>query len=150
MQTAGQEPLDGATGGSAPASGGAAPASGGGSANGSCPTDDGGIGAATSTASQPSEEDDGECENWLVALAKAMAEIQNKFLDKAMKAKSTMEENMQAMDEAADAKSEGRGNFLKAQGEFQADMQMFNTFMSMSNNMLKTLGQALNTMSSKQ
>jgi hypothetical protein len=118
METAGQAPLDGATGGSAPASGGAAPASGGGSANGSsCPADDGGIGTATETNTDAAEnEEDGKCENWLVALAKAMADIQNKFLDKAMKAKSTMEENMQAMDEAADAKSEGRGDFFKGSG----------------------------------
>jgi hypothetical protein len=150
MQTAGQAPLDGATGGSALASGGAAPASGG-SANGSCPADDGGIGTATETNTEAAEsEEDGKADNWLVALAKGMTRIQEKFLKNAMDARDRMERTAEAMDAGSGENSNGRGDFLKAQGEFQGNMQMFNTFMSMSNNMLKTLGQGLNTMSSKQ
>jgi hypothetical protein len=144
MQTAGQEPLDGGSG-SAPASGGAAPATGGSSENGGGDA----VSAATSAnQSSESEESEGD-ENWLVALAKAMAEIQKKFLDKAMANKKTMESNADSMDQASDQESTGRGDFLNAQSSFQANMQMFNMMASMTNNMLKTLGQALNTLSSQ-
>jgi hypothetical protein len=79
-----------------------------------------------------------------------MAKIQTKFLDQAMEARDKMNANMKSMDAGSGENSQGRGAFLSAQGDFQANMQMFNTFMAMSNNMLKTLGQALNSMSSKQ
>jgi hypothetical protein len=109
-------------------------------------------GAATNQAGE-SEEENSEG-NWLVTLAKAMADIQHKFLKQAMKDKDTMNANTEGMNtsngtQGGDADAAKQRAFLNAQGSFQANMQMFNMMTSMTNNMLKTLGQALNTLASQ-
>jgi hypothetical protein len=159
MQTAGEAPSGSSAGGaSAP---GTSTTSGGGPTNSNSALNDAVTGAAVATnqaAGNEEDEESGKTDgktsgNWLVELAKAMAEIQNKFLQAAMKNKDTMNDNAAAMDNSngTQGSSEGgsQGDFLNAQSAFQANMQMFNMMMSMTNNMLKTLGQALNTMASQ-
>jgi hypothetical protein len=119
---------------------------------------------------------EGGSQNWLVALARALADIQTKFLDAAMKNLATMEKNADAMDSAsedqggagganndggqqggqangtddADPNSSSRGAFMKAQSEFQANFQMFNMTANMTATSLKSLGEGLTSIARKQ
>jgi hypothetical protein len=89
--------------------------------------------------------------NWLVALAKAMAQVQNKFLSAAMANQKEMQENTpdsQSTDKSAE--DEKRKKFMEAQSEYSANMQMFNQVATTTATTLKTLGEALAAISRKQ
>ncbi|MCF6363279.1 MAG: hypothetical protein L3J88_08035, partial [Gammaproteobacteria bacterium] len=91
--------------------------------------------AAESTAQQASDEAEGkEGVNWLVALAGALAEVQYEFLDKAMDNMDTMKDQVGGDDSK---------EFLAAQSEYQANMQMFNMTANMTATSLKSLGEGL-------
>jgi len=98
--------------------------------------------AAVNTARNAAEEAEGkEGGNWLVALAGALAETQSHFLNKA-------EVNRQTMLDEVD--SEDSKLFLKAQSEFQANMQMFNMMANMTATSLKSLGEGMTAIARKQ
>jgi hypothetical protein len=113
--------------------------------------------------------------NWIVELAKALAEIQTEFLDKAMDNLQTMKDNKAGMDTEQGEKSQGggslggmfggdkstetqgggdqegsRGEFMAAQSEFQANFQMFNMMANMTATSLKSLGEGLTSIARKQ
>ena len=98
--------------------------------------------AAQSTAKQACEEADGEeGGNWLAALARGLASVQADFIDKAMA-------NMEIMKD--EVSSEDSRLFLKAQSEYQADMQMFNMMANMTATSIKSLGEGLTSIARKQ
>lgn len=82
--------------------------------------------------------------SWLEVLAGSLADIQSKFLDKAMVAKDEMEKN-------ASQATEGQSSaFLKAQGDYTANMQMFTIFSNQTSTTIKSIGEALGGISRKQ
>jgi hypothetical protein len=89
--------------------------------------------------------------NWLVQLARALADVQNKFLSAAFKNQETMNSNAPDS-ESKDKKAEDdkRMKFMEAQAEYSANMQMFNQVATMTATSLKTLGEALAAISRKQ
>ncbi|MCG7938721.1 MAG: hypothetical protein N0C88_07690 [Candidatus Thiodiazotropha lotti] len=120
-----------------------------------------------------SESKEGKsCGNWLVELAKALADIQTEFLNKAMDNLQTMKDNKAAMDTEqsgqgqgagngtaetttqddgnTDAQEASRGEFMAAQSEFQANFQMFNMMANMTATSLKSLGEGLTSIARKQ
>jgi hypothetical protein len=113
----------------------------------------------------------GSAGNWLVELAKALADIQTEFLNKAMDNLQTMKNNKGAMDteqsgqgqggngtaetgnagdDNGDAQKASRGEFMAAQSEFQANFQMFNMMANMTATSLKSLGEGLTSIARKQ
>jgi len=106
--------------------------------------------------------------NWLEALASTLADIQSKFLDKALAASRIMAEEADNVTPAAD--SEGAGNSgsgggggseaaneaanegggLQAQASYTANMQMFTIFSNQVSTSIKTLGEGLAGISRKQ
>jgi hypothetical protein len=104
----------------------------------------------------------GSCDgNWLVRLAKALAEVQNSFLSKAMENQETMQNNLpdekttegmsaQEKDDYKAQEQEKRKEFISAQSEFSANMQLFNQTATMTATTIKTLGEALAAISRKQ
>jgi hypothetical protein len=100
--------------------------------------------AGYSCAQQSAEEaeEGGENANWLVALAGSLAQVQHKFLDAAL-------QNMKTMDNNAGVDGQEQ-TFLKAQSEYQANMQMFNMVANMTANSLKSLGEGLTAIARKQ
>jgi hypothetical protein len=107
--------------------------------------------AQDSSKSQKQKEQKDGCKNWLVALAEAMAEVQNKFLSAAMKNQETMQANTpdsESKDQKAEDKK--RKEFMKAQSQYSANMQMFNQTATTTATTLKTLGEALAAISRKQ
>ena len=125
---------------------------------------------------QEAKEGKGGCANWLVELAKALAEIQTEFLNKAMDNLQTMKDNKDAMNTEQSGQGEGangsgngteetagttdgnkndadkasRGEFMAAQSEFQANFQMFNMMANMTATSLKSLGEGLTSIARKQ
>jgi len=109
--------------------------------------------AATSTAEEASEEANGESAgNWLVALAGSLSKVQAKFLNAAMENMKTMETNGDAAvsGEDAESKETQRNDFLEAQSQYQANMQMFNMVANMTSTSLKSLGEGLTALARKQ
>jgi hypothetical protein len=115
--------------------------------------------ASYSTAESGAEESEEKCGtegNWLVALAGALAKVQQKFLNAAMENMKTMEENgsgaVQGGDNAQsdEAKEKQRNEFLEAQSQYQANMQMFNMVANMTATSLKSLGEGLTSIARKQ
>ena len=95
-------------------------------------------------AEEAGEEAEGkEGANWLVALAGGLANAQIKFLDKAMDAKDAMEAS------GGDDK-DSRDAFIKAQSDYQANIQMFNMMANMTATSLKSLGEGLTAIARKQ
>jgi hypothetical protein len=108
--------------------------------------------------------------NWLLALAGALSNIQNKFLDAAMDSMKKMEQNVDGATAGGKGESEGAGNggsegagngsesaektkrneFTLAQNEYQANMQMFNMFTNMSATTLKSIGEGMTALARKQ
>ncbi|MCF6211509.1 MAG: hypothetical protein L3K24_12765 [Gammaproteobacteria bacterium] len=88
--------------------------------------------------------------NWLVALARGLSEVQVKFLDAAMENMDTMKNN--SVDETKSKKdqAEDRQEFIQAQSEYQANMQMFNMMANMTATSLKSLGEGLTAIARKQ
>jgi hypothetical protein len=84
----------------------------------------------------------GSGKNWLVALAGSLGELQHKFLEKAL-------ENMDTMESTA-GNDDQEKEFLKAQSEYQANIQMFNMMANMTATSLKTLGEGLTAIARKQ
>ena len=84
--------------------------------------------------------------NWLQALAGDLADIQATFLDRAMAAKDIM------MKEAETAGSgEGKSaEFLDAQAQYTATMQLFTIFSNQTSTSIKSIGEALAGISRKQ
>ena len=106
--------------------------------------------AAESTAQQAADEAEGEeGGNWLVALAKALSESQAKFLDAAMENQKKMATSDPSGGTTDEAKAE-RKEFLKAQNEFQANMQMFNMTANTTATTLKSIGEGLTAIARKQ
>jgi len=106
--------------------------------------------AKTATAKQISEETEGkEGGNWLVALAGALAKVQGKFLQAAMDNMKTMEENAGKTGSSGDDKK-ASNEFLIAQSEYQANMQMFNMMANASATSLKSIGEGLTALARKQ
>ncbi|MES9942236.1 MAG: hypothetical protein ABW104_19830 [Candidatus Thiodiazotropha sp. 6PLUC2] len=122
-------------------------------------TDDACTNAAYSNAENASDDNEEKCGsegNWLVALAGALAKVQQKFLNAAMDNMKTMEENgsgaVQGGDNAQsdEAKEKQRNEFLEAQSQYQANMQMFNMVANMTATSLKSLGEGLTSIARKQ
>lgn len=88
--------------------------------------------------------------NWLVALAGALSEIQAKFLNDAMKNMDTMKANAAKEGDSQEKAAEKRDEFLMAQSEYQANMQMFNMMANMTATSLKSLGEGLTAIARKQ
>lgn len=83
--------------------------------------------------------------NWLVVLAGTMADIQSKFLNEAMEQSRIME------GEAGIASEGGKSDkFLAAQSAYTANMQLFNIFSQQVATSIKTIGEALASISRKQ
>lgn len=139
--------------------------------NGGRSLDDADMNACNSTNNLDKKKgEEGKSGNWLVQLAKALAEIQTEFLNKAMDNLKTMRENKDAMDtsqegqggSSATGESGGnsvtnddkdkasRGEFMAAQAEFQANFQMFNMMANMTATSLKSLGEGLTSIARKQ
>ena len=99
--------------------------------------------AAESTAQQAAEEAEGqEGVNWLVALAGSLAKTQGTFLKAALESQETMN---------GIAGKEGKEQeFLDAQAEYQANMQMFTMMANMTATTLKSLGEGLTAIARKQ
>jgi hypothetical protein len=100
--------------------------------------------AATSAAEQAGEDADkegAEGGNWLVALARGLADVQEKFLSKAMENLDTMK---------ASTGEDNREEFLTAQSEYQANTQMFNMMANMTATSLKSIGEGLTSIARKQ
>lgn len=104
-------------------------------------------------ANQNFEEDvrrESEGKNWLEILAENLAEIQAKFLNKALAASDVMAA------ESGNAAGEGDNSgtpstaFLEAQAQFTANMQLFNLFANQSATALKTIGEGLAGVARKQ
>jgi len=89
------------------------------------------------------EADKGEAKNWLVALSNAMAEIQGKFLENAMT-------NLDEMGKLDPSEKSEAGDFMTQQGEYQANMKMFGMMAEALSTTLKTIGEALSSLSRKQ
>ena len=148
-------------------------------ADGGGSLDDADMNACNSTSSLDKEKDDTSAGskggNWLVELAKALAEIQTEFLNKAMDNLDTMKANKSAMDtgegqggsattgaadtaetgmdvgaDDKDADEASRGEFMAAQSEFQANFQMLNMMANMTATSLKSLGEGLTSIARKQ
>jgi len=83
--------------------------------------------------------------SWLIALAKGLAEVQSKFLDDAMANLDTM--NAETANAVGGADS---GAFIEAQAKFQANMKMFGMASEATSTTLKTIGEALMSLSRKQ
>lgn len=86
--------------------------------------------------------------NWLLELAKGLAEVQDKFLTKALSSLETMKANADSMN--GEGSGGDKGAFLTAQAEYQASMQMFNMMANMTSTTLKTLGEGLTAIARKQ
>lgn len=103
---------------------------------------DPGAEAAAAYGNSEIDKEKSKSGNWLVALAERMSEIQSKFLDAAMAASETMATESE---NAVVGDGEGSGQsaeFLRAQGHFTANMQLFNIFATQTSTALKTLGEA--------
>ena len=90
-----------------------------------------------------SGKDGGSGENWLVALAKSLANMQAGHLNSAMENRDIMEAN------SGDSPEE-RTAFLQAQSEFGADMKLFGMTAEATSNALKSLGEGLQSIARKQ
>ena len=105
--------------------------------------------------------------NWLVALAGALASVQNEFLKAAMDDMKIMEDNAAGStmkkegaegaegaggtdEEKQNAKDAKRDEFIQAQSRYQANMQMFNMIANMTATSLKSLGEGLTSIARKQ
>ena len=83
--------------------------------------------------------------NWLIALAKGLAEAQDKFLSTAMNAKDKMVANAE-YDSGSGSKSE----FLDAQATYQAAIQMFTMLANVTATSLKSIGEGCTAIARKQ
>ncbi len=100
---------------------------------------------------EAAEEAEGkEGGNWLVALARGLSEVQVKFLDAAMDNMDTMKNNSVDETKSKEAQAEDREEFIQAQSEYQANMQMFNMMANMTATSLKSLGEGLTAIARKQ
>ncbi|MEW8223880.1 MAG: hypothetical protein AB2729_16195 [Candidatus Thiodiazotropha taylori] len=103
--------------------------------------------------------------NWLVALAGALATVQNEFLSAAMEDMKIMENNasqathskeeLEGMSDSEkqahqDEKDAKRDEFIQAQSRYQANMQMFNMIANMTATSLKSLGEGMTAIARKQ
>lgn len=138
----------------------------GGSSGFSHGDEDGAIAGSQQNTDKPekSKGNGGGKGNWLLELAKRLAEIQEKFLTIALDSLGTMEANASAMSEtnSSGSSSEGssgesggtengdKGEFLVAQAKYQAAMQMFNMMANMTATSLKSLGEGLTAIARKQ
>lgn len=86
---------------------------------------------------------EGEGANWLVALAKAMSQVQVEHLNKALEASDTMAKNTGEGEKA-------RTNFINAQSEFQAHMKLFSMASEAAANAIKSVGDGLSSLARKQ
>ena len=89
--------------------------------------------------------------NWLLQLARGLADLQDTFLTKAI-------DNLNTMVDNADYEATGDGEvdqekkkeFLRPQAEYQASMQMFNMMANMTATSLKSIGEGLTAIARKQ
>jgi len=129
------------------AASGSASSSGG--ASGASHTYEDTAGQLAADAGRPTGNEDEEggqvgAGNWLVALARSLAEIQSKFLDEALKQSNVM---------AGQAGNAGEGKsakFLEAQALYTANMQLFNIFSQQVSTSIKTIGESLSAIARKQ
>jgi hypothetical protein len=82
-------------------------------------------------------------DNWLVALAKAMSEIQNEHLTKMLGAQKEMQKNV-------GESKESREKFIEAQSKFQAESKLFGMASECTATALKTIGDAMSSIARKQ
>jgi len=156
-------------GGSSGGSGGSEGAGGSGGASGSGGAGGGGGMTADDVMPEPEASDTERRRgmNWLEALASTLADIQSKFLDKALAASRIMAEEADNVTPAADSEGSGdagggegggegggsgqqSGRFLQAQASYTANMQMFTIFSNQVSTSIKTLGEGLAGISRKQ
>jgi hypothetical protein len=140
---------DGATGGTSSANDSGK--AGGSSADGAKGTQ-GNCNLMTSSEDDSKEAKKARSGNWLVALAQGMAEIASKHLDGMMKAQRTMEES--SPDDASklsdDQKQKNQNDFIRAQGEFQAESKLFTMATEAASNAVKSVGDGLASLARKQ
>lgn len=85
------------------------------------------------------DESSKEGGNWLIALAKALGNVQGEFIEKAMANLDTMEN-----------KGKESKEFIKAQNEFTANMQMFSMMANTTSTALKAIGEGMTAIARKQ
>ncbi len=106
------------------------------------------------------DSDEGSSEagagNWLIQLAKALAEVQSKWLDNLMEAYGRMQENTtaapgaDASDEEKQAHADNQKAFIQAQAEVTAYARLFGMASEVTSNVLKSLGDGLTSVARKQ
>ncbi|MCG8317045.1 MAG: hypothetical protein MI976_27825 [Pseudomonadales bacterium] len=103
--------------------------------------------ALTDLAKEASEEgknaNGGGEGNFLETLARAMGELVGARASQMLDAKDKM------METGGDSQEDAQ-EFMKAQSEFQTQAQMFKILNDMASNVIKTIGEALDTMARKQ
>ena len=93
-----------------------------------------GVAAGESERNAPRHRGKG---GFLLAMAGALGEMQGKFLERALK-------NLDTMAGLSDQEGTGASReFLVAQGEFQANMQMFNITSQAAANALRSTGEGM-------
>ena len=88
--------------------------------------------------------------NWLIALAKGMAEVQDKFLTTAMEAMETMKKTAGYEELEGQAKTDMKTEFLDAQATYQASIQMFTMMANITATSIKSIGEGCSTVLRKQ
>ena len=142
----------------------------GSSSGGAASTEDGYVAASNATAQQTSDEERSGGRrtggssggigkgNWLLALAGSMALMQEKFLKAAMDnmadmarlAEDVVVSGEDGTDEEKKAAEQNRREFLLAQSQYQANIQMFNMMANMTATSLKSIGEGLTAIARKQ
>lgn len=116
------------------------------------PTSDGGDTAADAAIGmQNADQERRKWANWLEVLAMNLADIQSKFLDKALDASSTMAAESDNVAPGGETGGDSKSaKFLEAQALFTANIQMFSLFANQSSTALKSIGEGLAGIARKQ
>lgn len=99
---------------------------------------------------------EGAAGNWLVQLAKALANIQSKWLDNLMGAYDRMQANTSpelgddASEEDKELHAEEQKRFIQAQAEVTAYARLFGMASEVTSNVLKSVGDGLTSVARKQ
>jgi hypothetical protein len=102
------------------------------------------------------EEGTGGAANWMIQLAKALADIQSKWLDNLMASYEKMQEHTtaapgaDASQEEKDAHAEDQKAFIQAQAEVTAYARLFGMASEVTANVIKSLGDGLTSVARKQ
>jgi hypothetical protein len=144
----------GEDGGSCPANGDTATPQSGTSADGADGADgsQGNCNLMSSAGDDSKEAKKARSGNWLVALAQGMAEVASNHLNKMMEAQDKMEKSSPESSEGLSKadKEKNANDFVKAQGEFQAESKLFSMATEAASNAVKSVGDGLASLARKQ